>query len=144
MGMFLLSTTVPGVVVVDGSQSQTWIHVLCPLPFSTIILQAACLIVLENRMRESLSDRNGSSPIGSLLVDPGCINRYNINKFKSIKPSRYKMIQIFFFFFCVLQAECDELAQREDVLNGENASLRAEINKLKSQYEELLAENSSL
>ncbi|KAG5388896.1 hypothetical protein IGI04_030437 [Brassica rapa subsp. trilocularis] len=42
------------------------------------------------------------------------------------------------------QAECDELAQREDVLNGENASLRAEINKLKSQYEELLAENSSL
>ncbi|CAN6899522.1 unnamed protein product [Brassica oleracea] len=35
-------------------------------------------------------------------------------------------------------AECDELAQRADVLNGENASLRAEINKLKSQYEELL------
>lgn len=46
--------------------------------------------------------------------------------------------------FCVVQAECDELAQRADVLNGENASLRAEINKLKSQYEELLAENSSL
>ncbi|ESQ33601.1 hypothetical protein EUTSA_v10007879mg [Eutrema salsugineum] len=42
------------------------------------------------------------------------------------------------------QAECDELAQRADVLNGENTSLRAEINKLKSQYEELLAENSSL
>ncbi|CAH2034858.1 unnamed protein product [Thlaspi arvense] len=42
------------------------------------------------------------------------------------------------------QAECDELAQRAEVLNVENASLRAEINKLKSQYEELLAENSSL
>ncbi|CAN8313926.1 unnamed protein product [Cochlearia groenlandica] len=42
------------------------------------------------------------------------------------------------------QAECDELAQRADVLNGENASLRAEINKLKSQYEVLLAENSSI
>lgn len=44
---------------------------------------------------------------------------------------------------CV-QAECDELAQRAEVLNGENLSLRAEINKLKSQYEELLAENGSL
>ncbi|KAF8051208.1 hypothetical protein N665_1779s0003 [Sinapis alba] len=42
------------------------------------------------------------------------------------------------------QAECDELAQRADVLNGENASLRAEINKLRSQYEELVAENSAL
>ncbi|KAF2567968.1 hypothetical protein F2Q68_00027981, partial [Brassica cretica] len=31
------------------------------------------------------------------------------------------------------QAECDELAQRADVLNGENASLREEINKLRSQ-----------
>uniref|UniRef100_A0A0D3DKY5 G-box binding protein multifunctional mosaic region domain-containing protein n=1 Tax=Brassica oleracea var. oleracea TaxID=109376 RepID=A0A0D3DKY5_BRAOL len=38
----------------------------------------------------------------------------------------------------VVVAECDELAQRADVLNGENASLRAEINKLKCQYEELL------
>ncbi|KAH0914618.1 hypothetical protein HID58_029064 [Brassica napus] len=89
-----VSTTVPGVVVVDGSQSQTWIHVLCPLPFSIVILQAACLIVLENRMRESLSDRTGSCPIGSL------------------------------------PAECDELAQQADVLNGENASLIAEINEL--------------
>ncbi|VVA93280.1 unnamed protein product [Arabis nemorensis] len=42
------------------------------------------------------------------------------------------------------QAECDELAQRAEVLNGENLSLRAEINKLKSQYEELLTENGSL
>ncbi|KAH0911036.1 hypothetical protein HID58_034357 [Brassica napus] len=42
------------------------------------------------------------------------------------------------------QAECDELAQRADVLNGENASLRAEINKLRSQYEELVAENNAL
>ena len=43
-----------------------------------------------------------------------------------------------------VQAECDELAQRADVLNGENASLRAEINKLRSQYEELVAENNAL
>ncbi|CAN8303662.1 unnamed protein product [Cochlearia groenlandica] len=42
------------------------------------------------------------------------------------------------------QAECDELAQRADVLDGENTSLRAEINKLKVQYEELLSENNSL
>lgn len=38
---------------------------------------------------------------------------------------------------CVFQAECDELAQRAEVLNEENASLRAEINKLRSQCEEL-------
>ncbi|KAL1192534.1 bZIP transcription factor 68 [Cardamine amara subsp. amara] len=42
------------------------------------------------------------------------------------------------------QAECDELAQRADVLSGENTSLRAELNKVKSEYEEILAENSSL
>uniref|UniRef100_A0A1J3GHQ1 Transcription factor HBP-1a n=1 Tax=Noccaea caerulescens TaxID=107243 RepID=A0A1J3GHQ1_NOCCA len=42
------------------------------------------------------------------------------------------------------QAECDELAQRAEVLNEENASLRAEINKLKCQCEELTAENTSL
>ncbi|KAF3581720.1 hypothetical protein DY000_02035317 [Brassica cretica] len=46
------------------------------------------------------------------------------------------------------QAECDELAQRADVLNGENASLREEINKLRSQCElrseELTSENTSL
>ena len=30
------------------------------------------------------------------------------------------------------------------MLNGENASLRAEINKLRSQYEELVAENNAL
>lgn len=55
------------------------------------------------------------------------------------------MIKSYSSFSCVcVQAECDELAQRADVLNGENAGLRAEINKLKSQYDELLAENSSL
>lgn len=44
----------------------------------------------------------------------------------------------------VFQAECDELAQRAEVLNEENSSLRAEINNLKSQCEELTAQNTSL
>lgn len=44
----------------------------------------------------------------------------------------------------VFQAECDELAQRAEVLNEENTNLRAEINQLKSQCEELTAENTSL
>ena len=55
------------------------------------------------------------------------------------------MINSFFFFLYLhVKAECDELAQRADVLNGENASLREEINKLRSQHEELVAENSAL
>ncbi|KAF8082893.1 hypothetical protein N665_0802s0007 [Sinapis alba] len=87
-----VSTTVPGVVV-DGSQSQTWIQDEREL----------------KRQRRKQSNR------------------------ESARRSRLRK-----------QAECDELAQRADVLNGENASLRADINKLKSQYEELLAENSSL
>ncbi|KAG2314876.1 hypothetical protein Bca4012_065687 [Brassica carinata] len=87
-----VSTTVPGVVV-DGSQSQTWIQDEREL----------------KRQRRKQSNR------------------------ESARRSRLRK-----------QAECDELAQRADVLNGENASLRAEINKLKGQYEELLAENSSL
>ncbi|KAB1669234.1 hypothetical protein ES319_1Z063000v1 [Gossypium barbadense] len=42
------------------------------------------------------------------------------------------------------QAECDELAQRAEVLKEENASLRSEANRIKSEYEQLLAENTSL
>uniref|UniRef100_M4CM97 BZIP domain-containing protein n=1 Tax=Brassica campestris TaxID=3711 RepID=M4CM97_BRACM len=42
------------------------------------------------------------------------------------------------------QAECDELAQRAELLNEENATLRAEINRLKSQCDELTSENTSL
>ena len=45
---------------------------------------------------------------------------------------------------CVFQAECDELAQRAELLNEENATLRAEINRLKSQCDELTSENTSL
>ncbi|CAH8374249.1 unnamed protein product [Eruca vesicaria subsp. sativa] len=41
-------------------------------------------------------------------------------------------------------AECDELAQYTEVLSAENASLRAERNRLKSQFEELTSENTSL
>ena len=42
------------------------------------------------------------------------------------------------------QAECDELAQRAEVLKEENANLRSEVNRIKSEYEQLLAENTSL
>ena len=47
-------------------------------------------------------------------------------------------------YVCVFQAECDELGQRAELLNEENASLRAEINRLKSQCDELTSENTSL
>ncbi|XP_021679640.2 bZIP transcription factor 16 isoform X2 [Hevea brasiliensis] len=42
------------------------------------------------------------------------------------------------------QAECDELAQRAEALKEENANLRSEVNRIKSDYEQLLAENASL
>ncbi|GKU95858.1 hypothetical protein SLEP1_g9163 [Rubroshorea leprosula] len=42
------------------------------------------------------------------------------------------------------QAECDELAQRADALKEENANLRSEVSRIKSEYEQLLAENASL
>lgn len=42
------------------------------------------------------------------------------------------------------QAECDELAQRAEALQEENANLRSEVNRIKSEYEQLLAENTSL
>ncbi|KAK9076033.1 hypothetical protein SSX86_004364 [Deinandra increscens subsp. villosa] len=42
------------------------------------------------------------------------------------------------------QAECDELAQRAEALNEENASLRAEVSRIRSNYEQLLAENAAL
>lgn len=42
------------------------------------------------------------------------------------------------------QAECDELAQRAEALKAENASLRAEISRMQSDYEQLIAQNASL
>uniref|UniRef100_A0A7N0TYY0 BZIP domain-containing protein n=1 Tax=Kalanchoe fedtschenkoi TaxID=63787 RepID=A0A7N0TYY0_KALFE len=42
------------------------------------------------------------------------------------------------------QAECDELAQRAEVLKEENATLRAEVNRVRSEYEQLASENASL
>ncbi|NP_001131383.1 bZIP transcription factor 1-D isoform X1 [Zea mays] len=42
------------------------------------------------------------------------------------------------------QAECEELAQRADVLKQENASLRDEVNRIRKEYEELLSKNNSL
>jgi len=48
--------------------------------------------------------------------------------------------------FCVYcsQAECDELAQRADALKEENATLRAEVSRIRSEYEQLISENASL
>ncbi|GMJ12532.1 basic region/leucine zipper transcription factor 16 [Hibiscus trionum] len=42
------------------------------------------------------------------------------------------------------QAECDELAQRAEALKEENANLRSEVSRLKTEYEQLHAENTSL
>ncbi|KAH1234507.1 bZIP transcription factor 16 [Glycine max] len=42
------------------------------------------------------------------------------------------------------QAECDELAQRAEALKEENASLRSEVNRIRSDYEQLLSENAAL
>ncbi|CAL5429464.1 unnamed protein product [Camellia sinensis] len=42
------------------------------------------------------------------------------------------------------QAECDELAQRAEVLKEENATLRSEMSRIRSEYEQLLAQNASL
>ncbi|XP_062203912.1 bZIP transcription factor 1-B-like [Phragmites australis] len=42
------------------------------------------------------------------------------------------------------QAECEELAQRAEVLKQENASLRDEVNRIRKEYEELLSKNNLL
>ncbi|KAI5656373.1 hypothetical protein M9H77_25166 [Catharanthus roseus] len=42
------------------------------------------------------------------------------------------------------QAECDELAQRAEALKEENNSLRAEVSLIRSEYEQLLAQNAAL
>lgn len=47
-------------------------------------------------------------------------------------------------YVCGSQAECDELAQRAEVLKEENASLRSEVSRIRSDYEKLLSENAAL
>ncbi|KAF6148600.1 hypothetical protein GIB67_042559 [Kingdonia uniflora] len=42
------------------------------------------------------------------------------------------------------QAECEELAQRVEVLKEENSTLISEMSHIKSEYEQLLFENTSL
>ncbi|KAL8536403.1 hypothetical protein ACS0TY_011863 [Phlomoides rotata] len=42
------------------------------------------------------------------------------------------------------QAECDELSQRAEALKEENASLRAEVVRIRSEYEQVVALNASL
>ncbi|XP_010276801.1 PREDICTED: bZIP transcription factor 16-like [Nelumbo nucifera] len=42
------------------------------------------------------------------------------------------------------QAECEELAQRVEVLTEENATLRSEVTRIRSEYEELLSRNASM
>ncbi|KAH9606516.1 hypothetical protein KSS87_018906 [Heliosperma pusillum] len=43
-----------------------------------------------------------------------------------------------------IQAECDELAQRAEVLKEENANLRSELNRIKSECDHLMTENTML
>lgn len=43
-----------------------------------------------------------------------------------------------------MQAECEELAQRAEVLKQENASLKDEVSRIRKEYDELLSKNSSL
>ncbi|KAJ6809333.1 bZIP transcription factor 68-like [Iris pallida] len=42
------------------------------------------------------------------------------------------------------QAECEELAQRVEVLKEENASLKAEVDRIRKEYDQLLSQNNSL
>ncbi|KQJ91773.1 transcription factor HBP-1a [Brachypodium distachyon] len=42
------------------------------------------------------------------------------------------------------QAECEELAQRAEVLKQENATLRDEVNRVRKEYDELISKNNSL
>ncbi|XP_058086796.1 bZIP transcription factor 1-B-like isoform X2 [Magnolia sinica] len=42
------------------------------------------------------------------------------------------------------QAECEELAQRVEVLKDENTSLRSEASRMRNEYEQLVAQNTSL
>lgn len=100
-----VSAAVPGVIV-DGSQSQPWLQVCCNCILFLLLLHCYSSSVFDCfwklRTKESLSDKDGSNPIESLLVDQGCVNRYNINKLgnrSSIMPIDYKMIKSFFFLF---------------------------------------------
>nr|GMC52112.1 bZIP transcription factor 16-like [Ipomoea batatas] len=80
------------------------------------VLHNLTISFLMFRMRRSSRGREESSPTG-----------------ESARRSRLRK-----------QAECDELAQRAEALKEENASLRSEINRIKSDYEQLLAQNASL
>lgn len=50
------------------------------------------------------------------------------------------------YYMCMIlsQAECDELAQRAELLTEENANLRSEVSRIRSDYEQLLTENALL
>ncbi|KAJ4958898.1 hypothetical protein NE237_026009 [Protea cynaroides] len=42
------------------------------------------------------------------------------------------------------QAECEELAQRVDILKEENTTLSSEVSRIRCEYEKLLSQNASL
>lgn len=42
------------------------------------------------------------------------------------------------------QAECEELAQRVEVLKEENSTLKSEVTRIKNEYEQLVSKNTSL
>lgn len=45
---------------------------------------------------------------------------------------------------CYFQSEYEELAQRVGVLKEENSALRAEVDRIKKEYDGLIAQNGSL
>ncbi|GLT28331.1 hypothetical protein SLA2020_032730 [Shorea laevis] len=47
-------------------------------------------------------------------------------------------------FMLLTQAKCDELVKRAEALKEENANLRSEVNRIRSDHELLLSENVSL
>lgn len=59
---------------------------------------------------------------------------------------RLSMILALCFIMSIwgVQAECDELSQRAEALKEENATLRAELSRIRSDYEQILAQNASL
>lgn len=92
-------------------------------------------------MKGSSRGREESSPTENLHVGLGYGSRYTDNS-SVVSLSIWIDPQLLFSFRG--QAECDELAQRAEVLKEENASLRTELSRLRSEHDQLAAQNASL
>lgn len=67
-----------------------------------------------------------------------------LGTFHVFSPFAGQGFLMWFMISIEIQAECDELAQRAEILKEENASLRAEVVRMRGEYDELLAQNKSL